>query len=123
MTKLKIQELRGKKKEDLIKLLSEQSSELASLRVAKVTGGAPAKLCKIKIVKKNIARVHTIIHQTQKQELRKLYAKSQHKPIDLRPKKTRAIRRRLTAREQSLRTAKQLKKQRAFPMRRYAVKA
>ncbi|PIO52870.1 hypothetical protein TELCIR_25817 [Teladorsagia circumcincta] len=32
MTKLKIQELRGKKKEDLIKLLSEQSSELASLR-------------------------------------------------------------------------------------------
>ncbi|KAK5972351.1 60S ribosomal protein L35 [Trichostrongylus colubriformis] len=123
MTKLKIQELRGKKKEDLIKLLSEQSSELASLRVAKVTGGATAKLCKIRIVKKNIARVHTIIHQTQKQELRKLYAKAQHKPIDLRKKKTRAIRRRLTAHEQSLRTAKQLKKQRAFPMRRYAVKA
>ncbi|WKX93876.1 hypothetical protein Q1695_011273 [Nippostrongylus brasiliensis] len=123
MSKLKIQELRGKKKEDLTKLLSEQSSELASLRVAKVTGGAPTKLCKIKVISRNIARIQTVIHQTQKQELRKLYAKSKYKPVDLRKKKTRAMRRMLTAHERSLRTSKQKKRMRDFPMRRFAVKA
>lgn len=49
--------------------------------------------------------------------------KSKYKPLDIRKKKTRAIRRQLTAHEQRLRTAKQKKKQRDFPMRRYAVKA
>lgn len=36
------------------------------LRVAKVTGGAPAKLAKIKVVRKSIARVLTVYNQTQK---------------------------------------------------------
>ncbi|RCN33396.1 ribosomal protein L29 [Ancylostoma caninum] len=74
MTKIKVRELRGKKKDELIKLAQEQKSELASLRVAKVTGGAAAKLSKIRVITKNIARILTVIHQTQKQELRKLYA-------------------------------------------------
>lgn len=44
-------------------------------------------------------------------------------PLDLRPKKTRAIRRRLTKHEASLVTEKQKKKQVHFPQRKYAVKA
>ena len=44
-------------------------------------------------------------------------------PLDLRPKKTRAIRRRLTASEAGAKTAKQAKKEAYFPMRKYAVKA
>ncbi|CAJ0606515.1 unnamed protein product [Cylicocyclus nassatus] len=123
MSKIRARDIRGQKKEDVVKLLKEQKSELASLRVAKVTGGAPAKLCKIRVVRKNVARLHTVIHQTQKQELRKLYAKSKRKPLDLRKKKTRAKRRELTATEKRLRTSKQRAKQRAFPIRVYAVKA
>jgi len=45
-----------------------------------------------------------------------------YKPLDLRPKKTRAIRKRLTANEASLKTAKELRKGRAFPKRKFAVK-
>ncbi|KIH60471.1 ribosomal protein L29 [Ancylostoma duodenale] len=123
MTKIKVRELRGKKKDELVKLVQEQKSELASLRVAKVTGGTAAKLSKIRVITKNIARILTVIHQTQKQELRKLYAKSKRKPIDLRKKKTRAIRRQLTSHERKLRTAKERAKQRAFPRRVFAVKA
>jgi hypothetical protein len=38
-----------------------------------VTGGAASKLSKIRIVRKNVARILTVINQTQKQELRKFY--------------------------------------------------
>jgi large subunit ribosomal protein L35e len=43
--------------------------------------------------------------------------------LDLRFRKTRAIRRQLTKHEQSLRTSKQKAKQVKYPMRKFAVKA
>merc|ERR1711860_74290 len=98
-------DLRGKKKEDLMKQLDELRTELGSLRVAKVTGGAASKLSKIRVVRKSIARVLTVIHQTQKENLRKYYRGKRYKPKDLRPKKTRAIRRALTSYELSFKTA------------------
>jgi len=75
------------------------------------------------MVRKSIARILTVINQTQKENLRKYYQKKRHTPKDLRPKKTRAMRRALTKHELSVRSAKQLKKQRIFPMRKFAVKA
>jgi len=123
MVRVKARELRGKKKEELQKQLDEQKAELAGLQVAKVTGGAASKLSKIRTVRKNVARVLTVMNQTQKQELRKFYKGKHYKPIDLRYKKTRAMRRALTKHEQSLRSHKQLAKQRKYPMRKFAVKA
>ena len=38
-----------------------------------VTGGAASKLSKIKVVRKNIARVLTVINETQKGALRQHY--------------------------------------------------
>jgi hypothetical protein len=52
-------------------------------------------LCRSKVVRTSIARVHTVISQKQKSALREAY-KNKRLPLDLRPKKTRAIRRRLT---------------------------
>nr|CDP94342.1 BMA-RPL-35, isoform a [Brugia malayi] len=165
MTKVKARDLRGKKKEELTKQLDEQKTELASLQVSKVVGGGASKLSKIRTVRKNIARILTVINQTQKQELRKFYKvskvvgggasklskirtvrkniariltvinqtqkqelrkfyKGKHfKPLDIRPKKTRAMRRALTKHEANLKTKKQLAKLRKYPMRKYAVKA
>ncbi|KAI3495613.1 hypothetical protein L1887_37958 [Cichorium endivia] len=65
--------------------------ELALLRVVKVTGGAPNKLSKIKVVRTSIAQVLTVISQTQKAKLRKAYKNKKYLPLDLRPKKTKAI--------------------------------
>jgi large subunit ribosomal protein L35e len=45
--KTKTHELRSKSKGDLMKQLDELKSELTSLRVAKVTGGAASKLSKM----------------------------------------------------------------------------
>uniref|UniRef100_V5IEQ2 Large ribosomal subunit protein uL29 n=1 Tax=Ixodes ricinus TaxID=34613 RepID=V5IEQ2_IXORI len=107
MAKVKARELRGKKKEDLVKQLEDLKQELAALRVAKVTGGAASKLSKIRVVRKSIARVLTVVHQTQKENLRKFYRGKKHKPKDLRPKLTRAKRRELTPhREGRLRTGR-----------------
>ncbi|VDN56922.1 unnamed protein product [Dracunculus medinensis] len=123
MGRIKARDLRGKKKEELMKQLEEQKTELASLRVAKVTGGPASKLSKIRTVRKAIARILTVINQTQKQELRKFYKGKKYKPLDLRYKKTRAMRRALTKHEASIKSKKQKAKESNFPMRKYAVKA
>ena len=49
-----------------------------------------------KVVRLSIAQVLTVISQKQKAALREAYKKKKLLPLDLRPKKTRAIRRRLT---------------------------
>jgi large subunit ribosomal protein L35e len=65
----------------------------------------------------------TVITQTQRTQLRLFYKKKNFLPLDLRVKKTRAIRRRLTKHEASLKTEKQQKKDTHFPLRKYAIKA
>jgi large subunit ribosomal protein L35e len=102
MAKIKVHELRSKSKTELLNQLKELKAELALLRVAKVTGGAPNKLSKIKVVRLSIAQVLTVISQTQKASLRQAYSKKKYMPLDLRPKKTRAIRRRLTKHQVSI---------------------
>ena len=71
--RIKCSELRQKKKEELTKQLEDLKTELGSLRVAKVTGGAASKLSKIRVVRKSIARVYIVMHQKQKENLRKFY--------------------------------------------------
>ena len=44
---MKVQDLRGKTKEDLTKQLEELKTELSQLRVHKVTGGTASKLSKM----------------------------------------------------------------------------
>lgn len=119
----KAYELRNKQKAQLLKQLEELKTELGQLRVAKVTGGAQSKLAKIKVVRKSIARVMTVFNQTQKKKMREFSAGKKMIPLDLRVKKTRAIRRRLAPDEAAKKSAKRTKADINFPMRRYAVKA
>lgn len=53
----------------------------------------------------------------------RLFQNKKYKPLDLRPKKTRAIRRALTKHESKLLTLKEIRKRSAFPPRVFAVKA
>ncbi|XP_065342374.1 large ribosomal subunit protein uL29 [Cloeon dipterum] len=123
MGKVKCSELRTKEKKELLKQLDELKTELTNLRVAKVTGGAASKLSKIRVVRKAIARVYIVMHQKQKENLRKLYKDRKYKPLDLRAKKTRAMRRALTKHELKLKTKKEICKLRRYPTRVFAVKA
>ncbi|KZP17275.1 60S ribosomal protein L35 [Athelia psychrophila] len=123
MPAVKAYELQSKSKNDLSKQLVELKTELLTLRVQKIAGGSASKLTKISTVRKSIARVLTVMNQKARQNLREYYKGKKFLPLDLRAKKTRAIRRRLTKNEKSAKTLKQTKKDAHFPIRKYAVKA
>ncbi len=128
-------------KDDLNKI----RTELQTIRFTKSSGTAVAKLSKIKILRKQIARILTIIRENNKNEVIKKIGtkvtfegdgetkkeietkiknlKMKHIPLDLRPKRTRAIRRRMTKFERKLVTLRQLKRKLNFPMRKFAVPA
>lgn len=76
-----------------------------------------------KEVRRSIARVLTVLNSSKREALKDFYVGKKYKPLDLRPKKTRAIRRALTKQQLSKKTARQLKREKAFPPRKYAVKA
>lgn len=122
-TKVRTSDLQSKSKADLESQLEELKQELLQLRVQKVAGGASSKLARINTVRKNIARVLTVMNIKQRASLREFYKGKKYQPIDLRAKKTRALRRKLTKFEQKQVTERQHKKDVHFGVRRYVIKA
>lgn len=120
---VKTADLRTKTKGDLEKEAEDLRIELGQLRVAQVTAGPSSKLSKIREVRKSIARVLTVLSSQKREALKELYKGKKYVPLDLRAKKTRAIRRRLTKEQINKKTVRQQKREKAFPMRKYAVKA
>ena len=136
-------EYRKKNTTELLSDLKKLREELQTIRFTKVTGTAVSKLSKIKPLRKQIARILTIIRENKKTEvISKLLTKEtkevvdgketsvsktiknlkmKHLPLDLRPKKTRAIRRKMTKFESKLLTLKLFKRKLSFPMRKFAV--
>merc|ERR1712217_1011587 len=92
---LRVSSLREESKDALTAKLAELRQALATLKVAKVTAQSASKLGKINVVRKDIAKVLTVINQTRKAELQNLYRGKSVKPVDLKPRKTRALRKRL----------------------------
>lgn len=78
--------------------------------------------CNSHDLRKSIARVLTVINANQRSQLRIFYKNKKYLPLDLRPKQTRAIRRRLNKHESSIVSQKQKKKSMHFPQRKFAVK-
>ncbi|KAJ6429070.1 60S RIBOSOMAL PROTEIN L35 [Salix purpurea] len=76
MARIKVHELRNKSKADLLAQLKDLKAELALLRVAKVTGGAPNKLSKIKVVRLSIAQVLTVMSQEDQSHPQEAYKAS-----------------------------------------------
>ena len=136
-------EYRKKNNEALLADLKKLREDLQNIRFTKGSGTAVAKLTKIKSLRKQIARVLTIIRENKKSEVVKnlrtkvtkenkgdkeeevkttvKYLKAKNIPLDLRPKLTRAKRRQLTKYERKLVTLKQLKRKLNFPVRKFAV--
>lgn len=94
--KVRAYELRGKSQRELVKQLEDLKNELSQLRVAKVAGAVASKIAKVTEVRKGIARVLTVYTQKQKEEARAAFKGKKFIPMDLRGKKTRAMRRRMT---------------------------
>ncbi|EPE03706.1 60s ribosomal protein l35 [Ophiostoma piceae UAMH 11346] len=121
-SKIKAGALWPKSKDDLTKQLAELKTELSQLRIQKITSSG-SKLNRIGDVRKSIARVLTIINAKQRAQLRLFYKGKKYLPLDLRPKYTRAIRRRLSEKDAARSLPKTKKRQSHFPQRTFAVKA
>merc|ERR1712001_385618 len=120
---LRVSNLREESKDNLTAKLAELRQELATLKVAKVTGGGPSKLGKINVVRKDIAKVLTVINQARKAELQKFYRGKNKRPVDLKPRKTRALRKRLNKHEESLKSLKTVRREQRTAKKMYAIKA
>ncbi|RDA95968.1 hypothetical protein CP533_5858, partial [Ophiocordyceps camponoti-saundersi (nom. inval.)] len=120
--KVKAAQLWDKNKDDLNKQLEDLKTELGHLRVQKVASSG-TKLNKIHDLRKSIARVLTVIKANQRSQLRLFYKNKKYAPLDLRPKQTRAIRRRLSAQDKARVLEKTKKRNMNFPQRKFAVKA
>lgn len=73
-------------------------------------------------IRKSIAKVLTVINANQRAQLRLFYKGKKYAPLDLRPKQTRAIRRRLSKNESEKKLEKTKKRAVHFPQRKYAIK-
>ncbi|KAI9684793.1 MAG: 60S ribosomal protein L35 [Trizodia sp. TS-e1964] len=122
-SKVKVGAAWGKGKEELLKQIGEFKTELSQLRVQKIAGGATSKLNKIHDIRKSIAKVMTVIKAKQRGQLRNFYKGKKYLPLDLRPKQTRAQRRALTKEEKAIVLPKVAKRLKAFPPRKFAVRA
>merc|ERR1711894_10553 len=115
--------LRNESKADLTAKLGELRQELATLKAAKVTAQSASKLGKINVVRKDIAKVLTVINQARKAELQKFYRGKNVRPVDLKPRKTRALRKRLNKHEESLKSLKTVRREQRTAKKMYAIKA
>eukprot|EP01016_Furgasonia_blochmanni_P035781 TRINITY_DN39_c0_g1_i3.p1 TRINITY_DN39_c0_g1~~TRINITY_DN39_c0_g1_i3.p1 ORF type:complete len:130 (+),score=65.00 TRINITY_DN39_c0_g1_i3:163-552(+) len=121
--RIRVYQLRTKNEDELVKELDKQREELLKLRVSKVAGSTAAKLGKIKIFRKTIAKYLTVITQKRRDKVRKDLEKAKRLPLDLRAKKTRAIRQRLNRAQRNRVTLRQKKRDDNLPLRNFALKA
>ncbi|CAD8084645.1 unnamed protein product [Paramecium sonneborni] len=120
--KFKVRKLKEQKPEDLLKDLEKLKGELIQLRTVKVSAGNAQKLGRIGLVRKRIAKFLTVINEQRRNQVKTTTKHASRLPVDLRGKKTRAIRQRLNRSERAQKTARQWKKLNNFPLRKFALK-
>ena len=102
-------------------ILGDLRKNLNMLNYRSDSKKTPDVLSAIHSTKKAIARVRTVITQRTWNELREKHKGDKYVPLQLRTKKTRALRRKLTKHQENKKTLRAIKRNRAFPQRVYAV--
>merc|ERR1712072_75562 len=123
MQRVKAHELRAKDEQFCTEELAKHRKELANLRVSKVAAAPQVKLAKVRAVRKNIAKVLTVLNEKRRAVARDAFAKKKYTPYDLRAKKTRAFRRKLSKHEHNATTLRAHKRSSNNKMRKFALAA
>ncbi|EGR29919.1 hypothetical protein IMG5_145730 [Ichthyophthirius multifiliis] len=121
--KVRVHKLRPQNESQLTTDLQKLQDELSQLRVAKIAGGTANKLGKIKLVRKSIAKYLTVINEKRRSAVKSEFKGKSLKPLDIRIKKTRAIRRKLTKKQRSAVLQRIQKVRDNFGLRKYALRA
>merc|ERR1712159_199532 len=95
-TKERAHELRGQEDTALITKLNGLREELVKLRTSKVSSGPQVKLARIRVVRKSIAKVLTVLNEKRRGAAKEEWKNKKYNPYDLRTKGSKASRRALT---------------------------
>merc|ERR1711990_799714 len=120
-TKVKAFEVRKGSESELLAALESQRRELVSLRTSKVASAPQVKLARIKIVRKNVAKLLTVMNEKRRSVAKNEWKDKKYTPKDLRAKGTKAFRKGLTRDEKKVMTVKAQKKAANFKLRKFAV--
>jgi len=90
MALLKPKELRSMRIEDVRAKFKELSDELMHERGVAAMGGAPASPGKIRALRTNVARIHTVIREMELAEAKKNPAKKNEQPKEKKKKEKAA---------------------------------
>ena len=121
VTRVYAKHLRNKTEAQLMQDLEEAYKAHFELRVLKTVGQQTNKLLKIKLARKNIARILHVLADKKKDELAQTQEGKRTVDKMFRPKLTRALRRALTPEQKSLTSSKIQKRRKHFPARRFAI--
>ena len=94
-----------------------------ALRVSKVSSQPQVKLTKIRMIRKNIAKCMTVLSEKRIDAARNEFKKKKYTPVDLRQKKNRAYRRKLSPFEKAKKTVRGQKRADNLKLRKYALAA
>ncbi|PVU87195.1 hypothetical protein BB561_006436 [Smittium simulii] len=119
---VKASEYREKSKAELLQTVAQMKKDIIALKNKQSPGSASSEGVKIREMRKSIARVLTVITQEDRKKAL-LACKGKRIPLDLRYKKTRAMRRALSTSESNAQTLRQKKRLTHFSQKQYAVKA
>merc|ERR1719240_321944 len=119
--KLKAYEIRKSGETELLAVLEQQRKELVGLRTSKVASAPQVKLARIKVVRKNVAKLLTVMNEKRRTAAKDEWKDKKYTPKDLRSKGTKASRKGLSKDEKKLLTVRAQKKAANFRLRKFAV--
>ena len=93
------------------------------LRTQKVSSAPQVKLARIRVVRKGIAKVLTVVNEKRRAEQKEKWAKKRQTPKDLRAKLSKAARTGLSKEQKKKVTLRTAKKSGNFKLRRYGLPA
>merc|ERR1719473_379558 len=104
-TKERAHELRGQDDSALTTKLNSLREELVKLRTSKVSSGPQVKLARIRVVRKSIAKVLTVLNEKRRNAAKTEWKKKKYNPYDLRARGSKHSRRQFTKWQASQQTA------------------
>merc|ERR1712159_934007 len=104
--KVKAFEVRKVSEPELLAALESQRRELVSLRTSKVASAPQIKLARIKVVRKNVAKLLTVMNEKRRNAAKSEWKDKKYTPKDLRNKGTKASRKGLSNKEKKMTTVR-----------------
>ena len=123
MPHLKAHELSQKTRHDLLEELSTQEKKLFELRSQIATQASRQKLSEILTVRRDVARIKTILMEQQRKALTDQYKDAKLVPKDIRKRQVKSQRKQLPAKYANKLTPRAAKRAKFLKPVKYALKA